>query len=409
MADIIQIRRDTAANWASVNPVLAQGELGYELDTRTLRIGDAVTAFTSLPPINAVLVQDEGVDVVTTNALNFVGPGVTVTDSGGIATITITGGGSGAVISVFGRTGAVVAASGDYNASQIDFNNTVSGLSAATVQAAIDEVEGRVDALESAPGAPVDSVFGRIGAVVAQAGDYDATQVDFDNALSGMAAATVQAALDILDSRVDTLESTPFPVLSVFGRTGSVVATAGDYDATQIDFDNTGTNYASTDVDGALKEIDTQLSGVGFFGCFQSRNTNTTTNLNTTGLTQVPIMGTIDQPGPTGLFTVIGNEVRINQAAKVRISTSVLVNSNSSRTNLFVGMTVNGVTQQPRAASFYSRATQGHNDTSGSLSMIVDVPANALLGVSSQREAGSGNVTMLAGGSVFTVEVLELA
>lgn len=48
MADRIQIRRDTAANWTSANPVLAVGELGFETDTLKLKIGDGSTAWSSL-------------------------------------------------------------------------------------------------------------------------------------------------------------------------------------------------------------------------------------------------------------------------------------------------------------------------------------------------------------------------
>jgi len=48
MADRIQIRRDTAANWTSVNPTLAQGELGVETDTNKFKVGDGSTAWTSL-------------------------------------------------------------------------------------------------------------------------------------------------------------------------------------------------------------------------------------------------------------------------------------------------------------------------------------------------------------------------
>jgi hypothetical protein len=48
MADIIQIRRDTAANWTSANPTLAQGELGLETDTSKIKAGDGSTAWTSL-------------------------------------------------------------------------------------------------------------------------------------------------------------------------------------------------------------------------------------------------------------------------------------------------------------------------------------------------------------------------
>jgi len=48
MADRIQIRRDTAANWTSVNPTLAQGELGVETDTNKFKVGDGSTAWTGL-------------------------------------------------------------------------------------------------------------------------------------------------------------------------------------------------------------------------------------------------------------------------------------------------------------------------------------------------------------------------
>ena len=48
MASRIQLRRDTAANWTSSNPTLAQGEVGYETDTRKFKIGNGSTAWTSL-------------------------------------------------------------------------------------------------------------------------------------------------------------------------------------------------------------------------------------------------------------------------------------------------------------------------------------------------------------------------
>ena len=44
----IQFRRDTAANWTSVNPVLAAGELGFETNTKKFKIGDGTTAWNSL-------------------------------------------------------------------------------------------------------------------------------------------------------------------------------------------------------------------------------------------------------------------------------------------------------------------------------------------------------------------------
>ena len=49
MAIQIQLRRGLASEWTSANPILADGEVGYEKDTRKEKVGDGVTAWTSLP------------------------------------------------------------------------------------------------------------------------------------------------------------------------------------------------------------------------------------------------------------------------------------------------------------------------------------------------------------------------
>jgi hypothetical protein len=48
MATRIQVRRDTAANWTTNNPTLADGEIGFETDTNLFKIGANNTAWTSL-------------------------------------------------------------------------------------------------------------------------------------------------------------------------------------------------------------------------------------------------------------------------------------------------------------------------------------------------------------------------
>lgn len=49
MAVILRQRRDTAANWASNNPVIPDGQLCFDTTNNTYRIGDGVTAYESLP------------------------------------------------------------------------------------------------------------------------------------------------------------------------------------------------------------------------------------------------------------------------------------------------------------------------------------------------------------------------
>ena len=46
---VIKLRRGTAAEWTSANPVLAAGEVGLETDTYKTKYGNGATAWTSLP------------------------------------------------------------------------------------------------------------------------------------------------------------------------------------------------------------------------------------------------------------------------------------------------------------------------------------------------------------------------
>lgn len=48
MVDKIQLRRGTAALWTSSNPILSEGEIGFETDTMLYKIGDGVTAWNAL-------------------------------------------------------------------------------------------------------------------------------------------------------------------------------------------------------------------------------------------------------------------------------------------------------------------------------------------------------------------------
>lgn len=49
MGSRIKHRRDTSANLAAANPILADGELGYAKDTRVLKMGDGVNTWQNLP------------------------------------------------------------------------------------------------------------------------------------------------------------------------------------------------------------------------------------------------------------------------------------------------------------------------------------------------------------------------
>lgn len=52
MATRIQLRRDTAANWAEANPALAMGEAGFDVTNNQLRIGDGERNWNALTPLD---------------------------------------------------------------------------------------------------------------------------------------------------------------------------------------------------------------------------------------------------------------------------------------------------------------------------------------------------------------------
>jgi hypothetical protein len=55
MAHRIQNRRDILSNWNAVNPVLADGEIGFIKDTNELVIGNGIDTFSNLSRISLVV------------------------------------------------------------------------------------------------------------------------------------------------------------------------------------------------------------------------------------------------------------------------------------------------------------------------------------------------------------------
>ncbi len=89
MASKIQIRRDIASNWASINPILSAGEFGLDLTNNILKVGDGVTAWSSL---DSIALSGDLSTVATTGSYNdlidvpanFTTPAATNTTIGGV-------------------------------------------------------------------------------------------------------------------------------------------------------------------------------------------------------------------------------------------------------------------------------------------------------------------------------------
>lgn len=96
----VKVKRATAARWASQNPVLAAGEIGYETDTRKMKLGDGTSSWTQL----SYLVADG------------TGTGTGTGTGGQVATIRI-----GTVTTLRYNQNATVVNSGTSTAAVLDF------------------------------------------------------------------------------------------------------------------------------------------------------------------------------------------------------------------------------------------------------------------------------------------------
>ena len=95
----IQLRNDLAATWNSENPVLKKGEIGIEIDTRKMKVGDGTTVWNALSYMGAdandiLAVINENRDTCTQIDLTQ-----GQTDADGLATITNPKKGDTAIVS----------------------------------------------------------------------------------------------------------------------------------------------------------------------------------------------------------------------------------------------------------------------------------------------------------------------
>lgn len=196
------------------------------------------------------------------------------------------------VTSFNGRSGEVVPEAGDYTAAQVTFDNTNTGYTATDVQAAIDEADAKIESVsQSVPVTYVETFNGRSGAVTPDIGDYSGAQVSYDNTLSGLTATDLQAAVDELAAApggvtsFNTRTGAVVPAASDYtaqqvdfddtvAQTGSsnvqgalqYVATRGA-SAQYTTYDNTQSGLTATNVQDAIDEVanDVLSSGVASF------------------------------------------------------------------------------------------------------------------------------------------------
>lgn len=200
----------------------------------------ASPAFTGVPTAPTATLSDNSTTVATT---------AFVKGQGYQTTIPVT--------SVFGRTGAIVKAGGDYAVGDVTgaaplASPTFTGTPAAPTATLSDNstkiaTTAFVKGQGYVTGNAVSSVFGRTGSVVATSGDYSVSQVTGaapleSPALTGTPTAPTQSSTDNSTAIATTayvqshgyISNSGLKVTSVYGRIGDVVAMTGDYTVSQV-------------------------------------------------------------------------------------------------------------------------------------------------------------------------------
>jgi len=195
----IKLRRDTAANWLSVNPVLATGEPGLETDTRKVKYGDGVSTWSALQ--YGVTQADAGSLSGTTLAANVTNS--SLTSVGVLTDLTVSNTIKG---SINGNAGTV--SNGFYQNSSIYLGSTAVAANRASGNLYLQSV----------------SIDGNAGSATKLLTSRNINGVSFD----GSADVTVPAAAGTLtgttlNSSVVTSSLTTVGTLSAVTSTGKII------------------------------------------------------------------------------------------------------------------------------------------------------------------------------------------
>lgn len=89
----IQLRRDLAAQWTLINPILAEGEMGLEIDMGRFKVGDGIKTWNMLSYSSGIQGEkgDTGVYVPTTETVNWANMLNLITSSRDLLRITLGG------------------------------------------------------------------------------------------------------------------------------------------------------------------------------------------------------------------------------------------------------------------------------------------------------------------------------
>lgn len=365
--------------WTIIKGLLIQNdsdrtkELSVEVDSAsttgtrtTLKSTQTANRTLTLPDATDTLVGKNTTDILTNKTMDF--------SSGGTNTLTA-------------------------DAVDVIYDNATSGLTATDTQAAIDEVEGRVDTVET----------GLSNHLSDTTDAHDASAIS--NVPSGNLAATdVQGALNELQSDIDTRATTT-------DLNNHINDVSDAHDASAISNVPSG-NLTATDVQAALNELQSDIDGIGTFANQALSNLITTdinqdftfnTGANATiktvdGASAISRNITVSSGATTGNFAS-GNTFLFTgntDNAALSGSISILSGSNSTGTGGTGALTIRSGSQTSAtgtgstgAVTLSTGAKTSSTGSTGALTLSTGANSNTTSG-------SSGNVTIQSGQTTST-------
>ena len=139
----------------------------------------------------------------------------------------------------------------------------------------------------------------------------------------------------------------------------------------------------------------------------QTRNTNTTHDLNQATSQEIPITGTVDYSD--SLFEVQGNGIKVGFNGYIRVYASFYMTSVIQRASPKFNLKINSNVLPVTTASAYIRASTSHYRASSSFFVIAQVQKDDVIYIVSELDntGAVGVVTMVNGQSLLTIERIK--
>jgi len=191
----IQVRRGTASQWTSVNPILAAGEMGVESDSNLFKFGNGSSTWTALSYANN---SDVAIGEISQDAINTaltMGSGLTKTYNDGANTITIAVDESYFNELAQDAVNSAIQAGTGITRVYNDSANTITFSADETVLATRSYVNGQISTLENTSDATylLASDLGIANGVASlnSSGKVPANQLDITNTVKTIASTTI--------------------------------------------------------------------------------------------------------------------------------------------------------------------------------------------------------------------------